>query len=45
MVQVCRWLLTEEIRVQFQNNTQEIYGLQSDDEKVLIKILCPIEYM
>jgi len=36
MVQVCRWLLIEETRVQSQNNTQENYGLQSDGEKDLI---------
>jgi len=36
MVQVCRWLLTEETRVQSQNNTQETRGLQSDGEKDFI---------
>jgi hypothetical protein len=41
MVQVCRWLLAEEIRVQSQNHTQEIYGLQSDGEKDLIKKSVP----
>jgi hypothetical protein len=41
MVQVCRWLLIEETRVQSQNNTQEMYGLQSDGEKGLIKKFGP----
>ena len=45
MVQVCRWFLIEETRVQSQNNTQETYGLQNDNEKDLIKKMCPTQYM
>jgi len=41
MVQVCRWLLIEETRVQSPNNTQETYDLQSDGEKDLIKKCVP----
>jgi hypothetical protein len=43
MVQVCRWFLIEETKIESQSNifVQETYGLKSDGEQYLIKKYVP----